>query len=119
MAWSNYRDLLVWQRSMALVSSVYELIGFFPAYEQYSLAAQMRRAAVSVPSNIAEGHGRQTKKEFVNYLYIANGSLAELETQISIAQQQGYITEEQVKPIFQECKEIGLMLGKLIRSINE
>ena len=118
MAWSNYRELIVWQKSMTLVKDVYMLIASFPAYEQYALSSQLRRSVVSIPSNIAEGEGRQTKKEFINFLHIANGSLYELETQISIAESLDYISKQQSEEIFSKCAEIGKMISKLIDSLN-
>ena len=104
---------------MALVDSVYALINSFPAYEQYALASQLRRAVVSVPSNIAEGQGRQSNKEFISFLYYANGSLCEIETQLTIAVHQKYITKEQAMPVYNECREIGKMLTRLIQSLKD
>ncbi len=104
---------------MSLVDDVYILTSKLPVFEQYALSSQMRRSVVSIPSNIAEGQGRQTNKEFINFLYIANGSRCELETQLSIAVRQNYITKEQAKPVYTECQEIGKMLTKLIQSLCE
>ena len=118
MSWKTYRDLFVWQKGIILVNEVYELVNLFPQYEQFALSSQLRRAAVSVPSNIAEGQGRQTNKDFINFLYIANGSLYEIETQLIIAIHQQYITAKQAEPVLQECKEIGRMLNKLIESLR-
>lgn len=87
MASRNYRDLIVWQRAMDLVEAVYRLTRSFPKEEQYGLTIQMKRAAVSVPSNIAEGQGRGNGKEFSYFLRISYGSLREIETQALIAQQ--------------------------------
>lgn len=118
MSWKTYKDLLVWQKGIILVNDVYALVKLFPQYEQFALSSQLRRAAVSVPSNIAEGHGRQTNKDFINFLYIANGSLYEIETQLVIAINQQYITEKQAEAVLQECKKIGRMLNKLIESLR-
>lgn len=111
----SYRELIVWQKSIELVTKVYELVKLLPKEEVYALSSQIRRAAVSIPSNIAEGHDRNSDKEFVNFLYIARGSLAELETQIYIAVNLKYFSNEQTNIIFQDCSEIGRMLNALIK----
>jgi four helix bundle protein len=90
----SYKDLLVWQKAMTLVKEVYLLTAKFPADERFGLTAQMRRAAVSVPSNIAEGHARQGSKEYLQFLSHAGGSLAELETQTLLAISLNYCTRE-------------------------
>jgi four helix bundle protein len=87
-----HKKLDVWNLAVELVSEVYRVTNSFPAREVYSLTDQIRRAAVSIPSNIAEGAGRHTKKEFVNYLHMAQGSLSELDTQSEIAKRIGYLT---------------------------
>ncbi|MDX1583946.1 MAG: four helix bundle protein [Thermoanaerobaculia bacterium] len=89
----SFRDLRVWSESLRLVLNVYELSSMFPPAERYGLTAQMRRAAISVPSNIAEGHQRDSTKDFLRYLSIARGSLGELETQIELSQMLGYLDE--------------------------
>ena len=88
---SSFQDLRIWQQAMNLTVEIYRVTGGFPKHETYGLASQMRRAAVSVPSNIAEGKGRYSHKEFVQFLYHARGSLLELETQVSIAHDLEYI----------------------------
>ena len=118
MSWSNYKDLKVYQNSLTLVNDVYKLINDFPTYEQYALSSQMRRAVVSVPSNIAEGESRQTKKEFVNFLHIAQGSLSELETQLTIAFNQKYISKDDYDNVIEECDKIGRMITNLILSLQ-
>lgn len=90
-----HRRLLAWQESMALATQVYALTASFPADERYSLTAQMKRAAVSVASSIAEGAARGSKKEFAHFLAVSRGSLSELDTQISLAQQLGFATDVQ------------------------
>ena len=87
----NHKDLAVWKESIKLVKEVYLLLKDFPSYEQFGICSQMRRAAVSVPSNIAEGAGRNSDKELVRFCYIAQGSLSELETQLIISAELGYI----------------------------
>lgn len=90
----SFRELTVWQRAMRVVKQIYEITKGFPDEERYGLVAQMRRSAVSIPSNIAEGHTRQTKKEFKQFLAIARGSAAELQTQLMLARDLGYVTNE-------------------------
>ena len=119
MGWKHYQDLIVWQKSMDLVDEIYHLTGLLPREETYSLSDQMRRAAISVPSNIAEGHGRQTEKEFKQFLSIGRGSLFELETQIYICIRQKFFTEEQANSALNLCKETGKMLTKLLTSLSE
>ena len=91
----NYKDLIVWQKAMDLVSDVYRVTTNFPRQETYGLTNQLRRSAVSVPSNIAEGHGRATKGEFIQFLCHSRGSLLELETQMLIATNLGYLDGKQ------------------------
>ena len=87
----SYQDLLVWQKSIKLTTRVYALTKRFPKDEMYGLSSQLRRAAVSIPSNVAEGHARQHNKEFKQFLHIALGSVAEVDTQLFIARELGYI----------------------------
>ena len=94
MGSQSYKDLLVWQKGIALCTHVYRVCETFPRSELYGLADQMKRAAVSIPSNIAEGQGRQHRKEFLHFVSVANGSLAELDTQRIIAENLGLITPE-------------------------
>lgn len=91
----NYNNLQIWQDSMNLVQSVYEAVATFPKEERYGLTSQMTRSAVSIPSNIAEGAGRNTNREFTHFLSIAMGSMFELETQVLIAERVGYINNVQ------------------------
>jgi four helix bundle protein len=110
----DHRDLHVWQEAMALARAIYVLTATFPKEELYSLTTQMRRAAVSIPSNIAEGAGRGTQREFRQYLVIARGSLSELETELLLAKDFGYIprsdkTEQLMRRLFK-------LLGATIRS---
>lgn len=103
MAQQNYQDLVVWQKSVELVSAVYVITKAFPRDEIYGLTSQLRRAAVSIPSNIAEGQGRATRGEFRQFLCHARGSLYEVQTQIHIARRPGYMEDE-------SATEIGLLL---------
>lgn len=95
----SYRDLIVWQKSIDLVEMVYQATKTFPKEELYGLTNQLRRAAVSVPSNIAEGHARKSTAEFRNFLSIARGSLAEVETQLLIDRRLGYVNKQRVESI--------------------
>ena len=115
---AGYRDLKVWQAAMQLAGEVYRLSARLPKHETYGLASQLQRSAVSLPSNIAEGHGRNSQKEFNHFLGIALGSLAELETQLILAQQLKYLTEEDISPALQNADEIGKMLKGLQKSLN-
>jgi four helix bundle protein len=114
----SYRDLVAWQKAMALVTQVYQATRKFPRDEMYGLANQLRRAAVSVPSNIAEGQARFSSREFRHFLSHARGSLVEVETQLCIAQSLGYLTPEQSKQILSAVSELGRILNGLIASIK-
>ncbi|MBP6106680.1 MAG: four helix bundle protein [Steroidobacteraceae bacterium] len=114
----NHRDLAVWQKSMALAVSVHALSKQMPREETFGLASQMRRAAVSVPSNTAEGAARHTTKEFLTFLYIARGSLAELETQLRLTRAIGYLPDELVSPALASTDEVGRLLTSVIASLK-
>lgn len=114
----NYRDLNVWQRSVELIPQVYELMKGFPKTEQYALMDQIRRAVVSVAANIAEGQARQHRKEFLQGLYIARGSLAEVDTLLEVSMRLSYITKEQQQTTEKRIEEIRRMLEGLIRSLQ-
>ena len=109
----SFRDLRVWQAGIDLVRDVYEVTSTFPRSEVYGLASQMQRAAVSVPSNIAEGHARESTKEYLKHLSIAQASLAELETQLEIASQLNYIPEELATSLFEKITSLGRQLFAL------
>ena len=109
----SYKDLLVWQRGLALVKAIYQLSARFPSEEKFGLVSQMRRASVSVPSNIAEGHSRRTTGEFIQSISYAQGSLAELETQVLIAVELGFCAQPKVESILQEIGELQRMLHSL------
>jgi four helix bundle protein len=113
---SHYKNLLVWQKAIALVTQVYVVTRSFPREELYGLTSQIRRAAVSVPSNIAEGQARRTTGEFRQFLGIAKGSLAELDTQLIIAENLGYLKE--AGTLFEQVAEVGRMLSGLICSLD-
>ena len=114
-----HRKLEVWQRSMALVTTIYELTKEFPKVETYGLSSQMQRSAVSIPSNIAEGAARKSKAEFLHFLSIAQGSLSELDTQLEVAYMLGYIDEEKRKEMLDQITDIFKLLSGLIRSVKQ
>lgn len=103
---------------MKLVMSVYEATKAFPSEEKYGLVSQMRRASVSVPSNIAEGKGRWTDPEFRRFLAVARGSLFEIETLLILSEQLGYMSESDSKTLLESCGKVGRMLSSLINSLN-
>jgi four helix bundle protein len=109
----GHRDLLVWQRAMKLVKDIYAQTGGLPRHELYGLASQLRRAAVSVPSNLAEGSSRNSRGEFRQFIGNARGSLAEVETQLEIAKDLGYIEEGAARRLLLEVDEISRMLAGL------
>jgi len=113
----NYRDLLVWQKGVAFVKDVYLATKRFPSDERFGLTNQMRRAAVSIPSNIAEGHARQHRKEFRQFLHITLGSLAELDTQLIVARDLEYISDEEVAGLGDKLTELRKMTCGLIAKL--
>jgi four helix bundle protein len=112
----SYRDLVAWQKAMQLVTEIYHVSKNFPAEERYGLTNQLRRAAVSVPSNIAEGQARFSRKEFHRFLCTARGSLGEVETQIDIAMNLGYATQAQRATLLKAASELGRILNGLLAS---
>jgi len=114
----SYRDLIVWQKGMELVTEVYRLSKTFPKDELYGLTSQLRRCAVSVPSNIAEGHARNSSGDYARFLRVACGSLYELETQIEVARNLGYLNARSFGGTTQLTREIGRMLGALISKVE-
>jgi len=118
MVIQDYRDLKVWQAAMQLTTAVYALTPSFPKFEMFGLSSQMQRAAVSVPSNIAEGHARDSTKEFLRFISIAMGSLAEIETQIILAHQLNYIEESKLAELLEKTGTVGRMLRGLQHSLK-
>jgi four helix bundle protein len=114
----KYSDLVAWQKAMDLVSAVYLATSNFPKTEIYGLTSQLRRAAVSVPSNVAEGYGRSGRREFAHALSIALGSLAEVETQILIAERLGYLAPESRVSMVELSAEIGRIIVGLMNSME-
>lgn len=114
----DYHNLLVWKKSLEFVKLVYRLIKLFPADELYGLVSQLRRAAVSVLANIVEGRGKPTDKDFLKFLYIANGSLNECQCYFELVLELNYINKEQFDFIYKKSKEIGYLLFRLINKIQ-
>jgi four helix bundle protein len=115
---SSFRDLKVWQAAMALAEEAYGITAAFPGKETYGLSQQIQRAAVSVPSNIAEGHARDSSKEYLHHLSIATGSLAELETQLELAARLRYLDESRLRAVLQNAAVTGMMLRALQRAMK-
>jgi|SRR5579863_503798 len=115
---NGFRDLVVWQKSMQLAVEVYKLTKDFPREEIYSLTSQIRRSAVSIPSNIAEGQGRLNAKESRHFLGIARGSIYELQTQLELAQSLGFASSNQIESASKLSQEIGRMLYRLVGSLQ-
>jgi four helix bundle protein len=118
MAVKDFRDLFVWQRSMELVETIYRVTGRFPSNEMFGLTNQLRRAAVSVPSNIAEGQGRNTTSDFLRFLSISRGSLQEVQTQVEIARRLDYISMATTEEIILLSSEVAKLINGLCRSLN-
>jgi four helix bundle protein len=114
----SYRDLRVWREAMDLAEACYRLTATFPRAEMFGMTSQIRRAVVSVPANIAEGYGRDSKGAYGQFLRIAQGSLKEVETHLLLAQRLGLVGQATVAPVLLSCDGIGRMLRSLIRSIE-
>ena len=113
----GYKKLNVWQESMELVIEIYKLVKQLPKEEMFSLSDQIRRSAVSIPSNIAEGSSRNSKKEFIQFLYISLGSICELETQLKICKNVGYLSD--LNELFNKTKKVKKMINALIFSLKK
>ena len=114
----SYRDLLVWQKGIDLVVVTYRATTQFPKSETYGLISQIRRAATSIPANIAEGYGRGSRKDYAQFLFIAQGSLKELETHFIVSEKLAYLTSAQTERVLSQTDELGRMLGALIRKLK-
>ena len=115
----HYKDLIAWQKAMELVNAVYDATEGFPRREMYSLTDQIRRAAVSIPSNVAEGQAHFSNREFLHFLRHSRGSLAELETQLLIALHRKYLTDEQAQELLKRADELSRILSGLINSLMQ
>jgi len=116
---ASYRDLKMWQLGVDLALEVYRVSGDFPISEQYGLTSQLRRAAVSIASNIAEGHARKTQRELHRFLNIAKGSLAELETQLIIASELGFVDKQRIEKVLTMTDQESRMLSGLMRTLRD
>ena len=119
MSGQSYRELVVWQKAMRLVTDTYLVTESFPKSEMFGLTSQLRRAVISIPSNIAEGQGRDSSKEFLYHLSVAYGSLMEAETQIQIGVNLSFIDVNEAEKLFEQCGEVGRMLNGLTRSLRK
>ena len=115
----NYKELTVWQKAYQVCLEVYKITKGFPGEERYGLTSQIRRAAVSVPSNIAEGYGRKTTREYIRSLYLAYGSNCELDTQISLSGDLGYMKAQEKEMLQKNIGEVERMLKALIKSLED
>ncbi|KPJ75170.1 MAG: hypothetical protein AMS14_04125 [Planctomycetes bacterium DG_20] len=115
----TYRDLVAWQKAISLAEIVYGATRDFPETERFGLVSQMRRAAVSVPANIAEGHGRGRKAEFRRFLGIARGSLFELQTHAELARRLGWLRGDSLNEVRERCHEVDAVLAGLIRAVDK
>ncbi|MXO05157.1 MULTISPECIES: four helix bundle protein [Flavobacterium] len=116
---SHFRKILVWQKSISLVTKVYKATRTFPKEETFGLTSQIRRSSISIPSNIAEGSGRESNKDFLRFLYISLGSLFEMQTQLEIAKNIIYISEEEFNLLYEDSREIERMLASLIKKVKD
>jgi len=114
----DFKDLIVWQKAMELVAEVYRLVKELPKEELFALSDQIRRAAISIPSNIAEGQGRNSTKEFIHFLAIAKGSKAELETQLLLCVKINYMNNAEIETAINLIQEVGKMLNALQKSLT-
>ena len=114
----SYRELLVWQKGIDLVVIAYKATAGFPKSETYGLISQIRRAATSIPANIAEGYGRGTRKEYLQFVMVAQGSLKELETHFIVSEKLSYLTASQAARLLTQTDELGRMMGSLIRKLK-
>lgn len=115
----SYRELLIWQKSIQVVTNIYKLTRDFPKEELFGLTSQMRRCAISIPSNIAEGFGRNSQGDFKRFLNISLGSTYELQTQIEISQNLEYLNTENYKYLMESCVELEKMMNSLVSKIKE
>ena len=114
----NYKELIVWKRAMELVAAAYQVAAKLPREEMFALADQMRRSSVSIPSNIAEGYGRNSTKDYARFLSIARGSRYELETQLLLCVQLGYVNQQDIDNAIQLGEEVGKMLNVIISKLG-
>lgn len=116
---SDFRKLLIWQKSMALITKIYFSTNNFPKEEIFGLTSQIRRSSVSIPSNIAEGSGRESDKDFLRFLNISTGSLFEMQTQLEIAKNIAYLNQEEFNNLYEDSREVERMLVAFIKKIKD
>lgn len=114
----SYRDLLIWQKGMSLVADIYSMTNKYPSSDQFTLVTQTRRSAISIPSNIAEGYGRNSTSDYIRFLNISRGSLYELQTQVEIAVNLNYIPRKVFMTIYEKTEELSKMIGVLIKKVE-
>ena len=114
----TYRDLLVWQKSMTFVTNIYQVTKTFPKEEVYGLTSQIRRCAISIPSNISEGYGRNSTNDYIRFLQISMGSIFEIQTQLEIAKNLGYLNQTKFHETYDVSREIERMLSSLIYKLK-
>ncbi|MGE0409053.1 MAG: four helix bundle protein [Amphiplicatus sp.] len=114
----SYKDLQVWRRSMDLVETIYALVKGFPKQEEYRVTSQIIRAAISIPSNIAEGQWRNSRRDYTNFIGIAHGSLAEVETLLFVAERVKLASTEQIRPLVEQAEEISRMLNAMRQKLS-
>ena len=114
----TYRDLLVWQKAIAFVTQIYKSAKVFPKEELYGLTSQIKRSAISIPSNISEGYGRKSRNDYIRFLQIAMGSLFEIQTQLEISKNLGFLSESRFSELYESSREIERMLSSLINKIS-
>jgi four helix bundle protein len=115
----SYHDLVAWRKAISLAKRIYQITGGFPPQEIYGLTSQLRRAAVSIPSNIAEGQSRGHTREFIHFLYISLGSLAEVDTQLILARELGFLQDEDTRQLGLDLQELRRLLYGLVRSLPD
>ncbi|MWB96011.1 four helix bundle protein [Flavobacterium sp. GA093] len=116
---SNFRNLLIWQKSMSLTTKIYFSTNNFPKEEIFGLTSQIRRCSISIPSNIAEGSGRESDKDFLRFLNISVGSLFEMQTQLEIAKNITYLNEEEFNNLYEDSREVERMLVSFIKKLKD
>ncbi len=114
---NDFRELIVWQKSIELVENIYQITNSYPKEELFSLTSQIRRSAISIPSNVAEGFGRKSTLDYIHFLHIARGSLYELQTQLEISNRIKYLSENELHSMIEHCKEVEKLLNGLIKSL--
>lgn len=115
----TYRDLLVWQKAIAFVTQIYKSVKAFPTEELYGLTSQIKRSAVSIPSNIAEGYGRKSKNDYIRFLQIAMGSIFEMQTQLEISKNLEFLSVNRFNELYESSREIERMLSSMINKISK